>query len=65
MKKEKIVVEKEIIKEKKDKLNKNKKIMNKKNKKDKKSEKLWKYKRKSEIIGRIIKIYLKWTIAIL
>ena len=39
--------------------------MNKTNKKDKKSEKLWKYKRKSKIVGRIIKIYIKWTIAIL
>ena len=33
--------------------------MNKRNKKDKKSEKSLKYKRKSKIIGRIIKIYLK------
>ena len=32
--------------------------MNKRNKKDKKSEKL-KYKRKSKIVGRIIKIYIK------
>ena len=39
--------------------------MNKKNKKDKKSEKSWKYKRKNEIIGRMIKIYIKWAIAIL
>ena len=65
MKKEHIIVEKGIIKEKKDKLNKNKKIMNKTIKKDKKIEKLWKYERKSKIIGRIIKLYLKWTFAIL
>ena len=39
--------------------------MNKMNKKDKKSEKLWKYKKKDKIIGRIIKIYLNLTIAIL
>ena len=65
MKKEQIIIEKEIIKEKKDKLNKNKKIMNKTIKNDKKSEKLWKYKRKNKIIRRIIKIYIKWTFAVL
>ena len=39
--------------------------MNKTNKKDKKSEKSWKYKGKSKIIRRIIKIYIKWTFAVL